>query len=415
MRRGTTDKMAETFSFRTGFVSAAADNDPTTVGTIAVIGATTVYGLAWLVVLLLPMLAVIQAIAASVGGARRTGLQGAIRTAYGLPCAVIVLLSVVIINVVTLAADIKAGSEGFALLSGLQYRFFVLPFVALVCLLLVTSSMRRITRILSYVSVLFICYAACAFCVRVNWWDVVGHIMVPHFEFSAKFVGGALALIGTTLTSYVYYWESIEVAERHAPPALLPRMKTDAALGMLITGTSFLFVLIATGATLGAHHVNVANPGDVAAAINPIAGPWAQLLFGIGLLASAAIAAPVIAGTTGYVVAQTFGWRGSLNMPPRQAKVFYAVIVTAVVFAGACSFTQLPTIALLYWASILGGIATPLTLTFVILIARNPVMMGMQTIGKRLEYAAWGVTGFAWLASASFIVLALTRSGALPS
>jgi Mn2+/Fe2+ NRAMP family transporter len=393
-----------------GFVSGASDNDPTTVATIAVVGATTGYGLAWLAVLILPMLAAVQAIAASIGAVCRTSIQGVIRREYGLGWAALTLIAVVAVNLMTLTADVEAGSESLALLSGVRYEYFVVPFAGFVGWLLVSKSYLKIERFLSFVPLLFLCYAASAIVARADWAAFGRAIVVPHFDFSGAFAAGALALAGTTLTSYVYMWESIEVAERRPALARVRSVQNDAVAGMLAAGVSFLFILAASAATLGKHHLPVQTAGEVAAALEPLAGRWASALFGIGLLASAVIAVPVLAGTTAYVVTQTFGWSGSLSLRWYGARRFYTVVLGSLALAAGLSFAGLSPIALLYWASIAGGLATPLTLFFAVRIARDRTIMGEHRIGGGLAAAGWITTAVSIALCAAFFV-SLMRPG----
>ncbi len=374
-----------------GFISAASDNDPTTVATLAVVGATTGYALTWLVVLLLPMLAVVQMIAGSIGAVTRTSLQGAIRSRYGVFWACVALVSVVAVNIFTLTADVEAGAVALTLLTGIAYQYFVLPFVALVGWLLISQRYSRVERILSLLPFIFLAYGASAIAAKADWGLVARAIVLPQFHLNALFIGGALALLGTTLTGYVYIWESVEVAERAPALSQLRSVRIDATLGMVFATLMFLFILVATGATLGREHSLVQTAADAALALKPLAGPWASALFGIGVLGSALLAVPVIAGTTGYVVAHTFGWRGGLNAPFRDARAFYAAIVAALAIAAVFSFAGVSPIALLYGASIAGGLATPITLYFAVRLARDEVTMGGHRIGPLLAGAGWVV------------------------
>jgi Mn2+/Fe2+ NRAMP family transporter len=392
-----------------GFVSGASDTDPTTVATIAVIGATTIYGLAWLVVLILPMLAAVQTIAASIGAVCRTSVQGAILRQFGIGWAAVALVAVVAVNLMTLTADVEAGSEALTLLSGVRYEFFVLPFVAIVGWLLVSKSYLRIERSLSFVPLVFVSYGASAVVARSDWGAFARGVLLPQFNFSSPYATGALALLGTTLTSYVYIWESIEVSERRPELSRLGPVKADAAVGMLAAGMSFLLVLVATGGTLGAHHLPIQTAADIAAALRPLAGPWAAALFGIGLLASAMLAVPILAATTAYVATQTLGWSGSLNLTFREAPAFYGVIFGSLAFAAGFSFAGLSPISLLYWASITGGLATPLTLFFAVRVASNPAIMGPHRIGPALAVAGWIATVLSGAACVAFFTSALLR------
>jgi Mn2+/Fe2+ NRAMP family transporter len=395
------------FVFGPGLVSGASASDPTTVASLAVVGATTAYGLAWLVILLLPMLATVQAIAAHVGAVAQSSLQEAIARTYGRVAGLLAAGAVVVIGVLTLAADVKAGAEGLTLLFGVSFYAFVIPIVVFSGWLLASNSYLRIERILASLSLIFLCYVASAIYARPDWGEVLQSIFAPHMRFSPVWMTGAVALLGTTLTSYEYYWESIEVAERRPALSQVRAFKLDAVLGMLVTGSSFFFILVATAATSGKHHLAIQTAADAAAALKPLAGSWDQALFGLGFLASAAIAIPVIAATNGYVVAQTFGANAGLGAPLARAKTFYAVIFGSLVVAAAFALTPIPTIALLYWVSVAAGIATPITLIYALLVARNRAAMAGCPIGLPLACAGWAVTVVVASAAVAFIVQTL--------
>ncbi|MGC1381891.1 MAG: divalent metal cation transporter [Candidatus Baltobacteraceae bacterium] len=369
------------------------------------VGATTVYGLTWLVVLLLPMLAVVQRIAASVGAASHLTLQQAIVRAYGRGAAIASLAAVVLVGLMTLGADVKAGAEALALISGLPLYAFVVPVAGIAGWLLATNSYLRIERILAAFTLIFLCYVGSAILARPDWGEVA-RSLIPHFEFSQPFVAGAIALLGTTMTSYTYFWESIEVAERKPAAAQLGAVKTDAVVGMLVAGSSFVFILIATAATAGKHHVVIQTAADAATALRPLAGPWDQLLFGVGLLASAAIAIPIIAATNGYAIAQTFGLQAGLGRKPSQAPLFYGVVFGSLLAGCAFAFVPVPTVSLLFWVSIAAGIATPITLALSLLVARNGDVMRGRPISARLACAGWAVTAIVVLAAAGFVFYA---------
>ncbi|HVR45444.1 MAG TPA: divalent metal cation transporter [Candidatus Binatia bacterium] len=387
-----------------GLVSGASANDPTTVGSIAAVGAATGYGMAWLVVVLLPMLALVQAIAASVATMSQMSLQQAILRTFGRGPAIIGAVAIVAVSLFTLVADVQAGAQALKLLSGVPFYYFVIPLAAVAYWLLATKSYLRIERILASLTLIFLCYVASAILARPDWGLVLRSICVPHFDLSPVFATGAIALLGTTLTSYVYFWESIEVAERRPAPSQLRAVNTDAVAGMLVAGSSFLFILIATAATSGAHRVPIQTAAEAATALRPLAGPLDQTLFGVGLLASAAIAIPVIAATNGYVVAQTFGWPAGLAQKPAEAKGFYRVIFGSLAIAAVFALLPIPTISLLYWVSVIAGLATPITLAFTMLVARDRNLMHGKPIGIALAGAGWLVTAVVTASALAFIV-----------
>lgn len=394
--------------FGPGLVSGASANDPTTVGTIAIVAAATGYSMGWLVALLLPMLAVVQAIAASVGAVSQMNLQQAIVRTFGRGPAVASVVGIVGVGLFTLAADVQAGAQALTLFCGLPFYYFVVPLVVGIGWMLATQSYLRIERILAAFTLIFLCYAGSAVLARPDWGEVLRDMVVPHFQLSPLFVTGAIALLGTTLTGYVYFWESIEVAERRPQPSQVRKISSDAVLGMLVAGSSFLFILIATGATLGRHHLALQTAADAAAALKPLAGRLDQIFFGAGLFASTAIAGPVIAATNGYVVAQTFGLPAGLRYRMHDAPAFYRIIFASLALAGVVAILPIPTIPFLYWASVAGGLATPITLVFTMLVAQNRTVMRGRPIGVPLACAGWAVTGIVTLSSIGFIVWALS-------
>ena len=361
--------------------------------------------LSWLVVLLLPMIVVVQTIAATIGAICPTSIQGAVRRHYGLTWALAALVAVVAVNLMTLTADLEAAAESLRLLTGVPRTYFVLPFAGVVAWLLVSRSYLRVERLLSYLPFIFVCYGISAVLAKPDWAKLVHSLVVPHFEFTFPVATGALALLGTTLTSYVYYWESIGVSKRRSSPSELRAVKADAAYGALAPGICFLFILVATAATLGTTHGRVDTATDAAVALKPLAGEWATALFAIGLLASAAIAVPVLAGTSAYVVTQTFGWRGSLDAPLSQARRFYGVLLGSLGVSAAFAFIGFSPIALLYWASVAGGLATPLTLWFLVAIAQNRAIMGENRIRGWLATSGWVVTAIVTASCAVFLAV----------
>lgn len=359
--------------------------------------------MAWLVVLLLPMLAVVQAIAASVAAVSHMSLQEAIRYSYGRSPAIVAALAIVVIGLLTLGADVQAGAEAVTLLTGVPFYYFVLPLVVILGWMLATQSYLKVERFLAWLTLIFLCYVASAVFARPDWGTVLRAIVVPHFESTPAYLAGAIALLGTTLTSYVYIWESIEVAERRPKQSQVRAFKADAVIGMLVAGSSFLFILVASAATLGGHHPAIRTAAEAAAALRPVAGGWDRSLFAIGLLASAMIAIPVIAATNGYVVAQTAGVRAGLTSKPRDARLFYVVIFATLASGAGLAMLPIPTISLLYWVSVAAGLATPITLALTMLVAQNPRTMRERPISGQLAVAGWTVTGLVTLSSFGFV------------
>jgi Mn2+/Fe2+ NRAMP family transporter len=398
-------------TFGAGIVAGASDNDPTTVATLAVIGSTTVYALGWLTLLIIPMLAVIQAVAAQVGTVSKKGLEDCVRDQYGRGWAVAALAAVLIVNILTLAADLEGGGAALAMLTHVHYLWWLVPLGALTLVVLIVGKYAAIERILRYVALLFLTYVGAAFLAHPNWHAVLVGSFVPHFDFRREMVSGALALLGTTLTAYAYVWETIEMGEEKPPLRRLGLVQVDAALGIVVAGLTFWFILIATGATLGVHHQHVDTADQAAQALAPIAGKYASIVFGVGLLGSALVAIPVIAGTCAYVAAEMFGWRHSLDAKFAAAPRFYAVLIACVVLAGGIGFAGVKPITLLYYSGIAGGIATPLTMALMLLVGRNHKIMHQLRIPPWLAAAGWCVFAVVSAATAVYLYQTVTGQG----
>ncbi len=391
-----------------GIVSGASDNDPTTVASLAVIGSTTVYGLSWLVLLIIPMLSVVQAISAQVGLETNTGLEEAVRKRYGKGWALLALVSVLIVNVITLAADLEGGGAALSLMVRLDYRWFVIPLAAGAGFMLILGNYRKIQRVLIYVPLVFLGYVAAAFLARPQWRDVLHSSLVPRFSFSGPMVAGAIALLGTTLTAYSYVWETIEMSEEAKPLSQLGLVQVDTTLGTIVAGASFWFILVATGATLGVHHKAVQTAQDAAGALTPFAGRWASLLFGVGLLASALIAIPVLGATSAYVVSEMFGWHRGIDKKFWRAKKFYMALVSVLIVGSGIALAGVSPIKLLFFSSIVGGLATPITLTMMMLIAGNRSAMKRKPLNALLLRSGWVVTLVVTAAAAIFLFQTFT-------
>jgi Mn2+/Fe2+ NRAMP family transporter len=385
-----------------GVISAASDNDPTTVASLAVIGSTTVFALGWLVLLVIPMLAVVQSISSHVGAISKRGLEDLVRERYGTIGAWIVLIAVLVVNVLTLAADLEGGGAALHLLTGITYLWWIVPLAAGSTALLIFGSYARVERVLVFVPLAFLTYAVAAFLAHPDWRLVLLDSFIPHLSGSKDFIDGAIALLGTTLTAYAYVWQGIEISQERPPLRRLGLVQIDATIGAVAAGITFWFIVIATGATLGVHHRAVQTAGEAARALAPLAGNFSTVLFGIGLLGSALLAVPVLIATSAYVAAELFRWVGRLDAKFFQAKRFYVTMLVVAGIACGIAFIGIAPIRLLFASSIVGGIATPITLTYMLLAATNEQAMQGRPLPRWLRVAGWATTGIVTAACLAF-------------
>ncbi|HEU5424008.1 MAG TPA: divalent metal cation transporter, partial [Nitrolancea sp.] len=284
------------------------------------------------------------------------------------------------------------GAAALSLLFGLNWRWFVLPFGLAMVLLLLFGSYRAISRVLEFILLVFVAYIVSAFLAHPDWGQVLAHTLIPHIRFQHAYIEGMLAMLGTTLTSYAYVWESIEESEERLPIRELGLARADAGFGTFFAVAIFWFILISTGATLGVSHQPVTTAAQAARALEPAAGALASDIFAVGLLASAVLAVPVLSATTAYMLGEEFGWRRGLSEPVRRARRFYIAVGGAILFAVAVAFAGVSPIRLLYISSIAGGIGTPISLAFLLLVARDTRVMQSHPIGPVLTGIGWAAT-----------------------
>jgi Mn2+/Fe2+ NRAMP family transporter len=377
-------------------VSAASDNDPTNVGTAAVVGAQTAYQLSWVALLVGPLLGVVMTIAAQVGAVAHDDLQSLTLRRYGRGVSAVLLVSVVAVNLVTIAADLQAGAAGLGLLAGVSSRWLVLPLGAALAALLLIGKYEQVVAVLRYLLLGFAAFGAAAILAHPDWPHVLRASLVPALSLSRDEVAGGLALLGTTLTSYVYVWETVargvEEPREGAPGGSgLGRARLGAVIGAVFTAVTLWFMLIASAATLGQHHEPVDSAQQAAGALRPLAGPLAARLFAAGLVTSAVVALPVLLATTAHVVGVHFGWRRGLSERISRARGFYGVLVASTGLALAVTLARIPVIGMLVAASVIGGFGTPIGLVLLIRLARDPQIMGNQVISRRLAVAGGAV------------------------
>jgi Mn2+/Fe2+ NRAMP family transporter len=377
-------------------LTAASDNDPTNVGTAALVGAQTGYQLSWIALLVAPLLGVVLVIAAQVGLAARSDLQSLVLKRYGRRVARVLLVSVVLVNLVTIAADLQAGAAGIGLLAGVGSSWFVLPLGLVLVGLLLIGKYDEVVAVLRYLLIGFLGFGAAAVLANPDWFHVLKGSLVPTLSLQPHVLAGALALLGTTLTTYVYLWETIargveEPRDSSAGDKGLVQARVGAIVGAISTAVILWFMLVTSAATLGQHHQTVATAQDAARELRPLAGSLAAYLFAAGLITSAVVALPVLMATTAYVVGAEFDWRSGLSERVSHARGFYAVLVGSIGLGVAVDLAGVPLVGMLVAASVIGGLGTPIGLVLLVCLARDPQVMHSQPISARLALAGWTV------------------------
>ena len=401
-----------------GLVTGAADDDPSGVGTYSQVGAQFGFGLSWTLFFGYPLLASIQAICARIGATTGKGIAQNLRQHYSPWLLRVVVLLLLVANVINLGADLGAMGAVLALVIPGPVLLYTAGFALLSVLLEVFLSYAQYARILKWATLSLFAYVGVLFVVDVPWDQALRGVLIPSFTFDRDHAMALVAIFGTTISPYLFFWQAGQEVEeqhrRHVKPLYishrragieLKRIRTDTLVGMGFSHLVALFIVIATAATLHANGIReIESAAQAADALRPIAGDFAFALFAIGIIGTGLLAIPVLAGSAAYAVSEAFGWTEGLDRKPREAKAFYGAIVAAVLGGLALNLAQVDPMKALYWAAVVNGLLAPPLMVVTMLIARNRKVMGKYRIGGRLEIGGWISTLVMWVVAGVFLL-----------
>jgi Mn2+/Fe2+ NRAMP family transporter len=373
-----------------GIVTGAADDDPSGIGTYTSVGATAGYGFLWSALWLLPFAFAVQEACARLALVTGKGLAAIIKTRMPRSVLVLAVLLVAVANTVNIAANLSIMSAALGLLVPIEQWAGVLLFAIILGVTEIVIPYHRYAKVLRWLCLSLLAYVAVLFVAQVDWQQVALSTLIPSFDFSRLSFELLIALAGTTISPYLFFWQAAEEVEenkgikmRRVRLSNLQAMRGDVFAGMF-TGVFIMFAIMATSAaTLNAQGLTqVASAADAALALKPIAGEWASLLFLLGILGVGMLSIPVLAGATAYAVAETFGWRESLELKPRQAKAFYGVIVVSMLVALLLNLAGIEPVHFLILAATLNGLSAPILMVIVWFLARDKNLLGEWASGR---------------------------------
>jgi Mn2+/Fe2+ NRAMP family transporter len=373
-----------------GIVTGAADDDPSGIGTYTSVGATAGYGFLWSALWLLPFAYAVQESCARLALVTGQGLASIIKTRMPRWVLVIAVLLVATANTVNIAANLSIMSAALGLLVPIEQWAGVLMFAIVLGVTEIAIPYHRYAKVLRWLCLSLLAYVAVLFVAQVDWQQVAISTLIPNFDFSRLSFELLIALAGTTISPYLFFWQAAEEVEenkgikmRRVRLSNLQAMRGDVFAGMF-TGVFIMFSIMATSAaTLNAQGITeVSSAADAALALKPIAGEWASLLFLLGILGVGMLSIPVLAGATAYAVAETFGWRESLELKPMQAKAFYGVIVVSMLVALLLNLAGIEPVHFLILAATLNGLSAPILMVIIWLLARDKNLLGEWASGR---------------------------------
>jgi NRAMP (natural resistance-associated macrophage protein)-like metal ion transporter len=387
-----------------GLITGASDDDPSGIATYSQAGAQFGFAMCWVMLFTFPLMAAIQEISARIGRVTGHGIAGNIRIHYSKPLLRGIVGLLLIANIINLGADLGAMGEAVALLVGGPARLYVVGF-AIGCAALETfSRYERYVVLLKWASVFLLAYVATALVVPVPWGEVVRYSLIPTLRLDTDYVVAIVAVLGTTITPYCFFWQSSQEAEDeridpHAKALLdapeqakvqIGRIRLDTYAGMGYSNLISLFIIITTAATLHAHGItNIQTSAQAAEALRPIAGPFAFVLFAAGIVGVGLLAIPVLAGSCAYALGEALDWPTGLDRLPLDARAFYGTIIVSTLIGVMINFVGLDPVKALFWAAVINGvIAVPLMVVMMVM-ATAPKVMGQFTLSRGLCAMGW--------------------------
>jgi len=381
-----------------GVITGGADNDPAGIATYSIVGATAGFAMNWLLLISTPMLIVIQQMSAKVANVTKADLATLLKTTYGARVATPAVLLMVIANVITMGADLLAMGAAMELVTGVRFIYWVVPMAALMAYLTIFLDYKVFSRYLLWLVAVFGAYIVAAVIARPDWGDVVRSTFLPQVKLSPNFLMGAVGLLGTTITPYLFFWQAAgEVEERRGVQGMELR-NIDITAGMVWSNLIAFFIVVATGTVLYTHHAEIHTAADAARALQPVAGPYATLLFSVGVIGAGLLAIPVLAASAAFGVAGLVGWRRGLGRHPQNAPQFYVVIGLSFLVAIQLAVSAVDPIKALFYSQVLDGVIAPVLIVLMLMLTSNRKLMGEFANGLATRIIGWAAVAVIVLA-----------------
>ena len=377
-----------------GLITGAADDDPSGIGTYSQVGAAFGFSLLWSSFAALPLAIAVQEATARLGLFSGKGLAALIRQEFPRWVLYVALMLVVGANSFNIGADLGSMAAATRLLVPIPQVVLVIAFGVAMAVIEIVVPYHRYSKVLRWLCVSLLSYIAVLFIVDIAWSDVWGGVFTPEMSFNKMTIAALIALFGTTISPYLFFWQTSEEVEELKEGgttsgndgdsgAHLRAMRGDVIAGMS-SGVLVMFaIMVTSAATLGdAGITTVATAEQAAMALEPLAGSAAKYLFALGIVGTGLLAVPVLAGSTSYALAETFGWREGLSLKMSQARAFYVVIAGSMFVGMAMNVAGLDPVRALYWSAILNGLAAPPLIAMIWVLARRKSVLGDHASGR---------------------------------
>ena len=400
-----------------GIVTGAADDDPSGIATYSQAGAQFGYGLLWTLVLTYPLMSAVQLVSAHIGRVTGAGLASNLRQA--LPTRLVAGLIAILVaaNMINIGADLAAMGAATKLVAGGSQRLLVIGYALLCVVLQLFVPYRQYARLLKWLTLSLFAYVGVVLLVQIDWPDALLGLVWPR-ELGGAALLAIVAVFGTTISPYLFFWQSAQEAEELATTGTRPirrsprsaprqyrRMRFDTLLGMAFSNLVAVAIMLATAATLHRQGVTqIDTAAQAAEALRPVAGEFAFALFAVGIIGTGLLAVPVLAGSAAFAVAEIFGWKEGLEYKPQQAAGFYSIVVLATAMGILIDWSNLDPMKALFWSAVLNGLAAVPIMAAMMVVASRRKVMGKFVERRGLLFFGWAATAVMAAASAAMLV-----------
>ncbi|MEH2511780.1 NRAMP (natural resistance-associated macrophage protein)-like metal ion transporter [Nitrobacteraceae bacterium AZCC 1564] len=391
-----------------GLITGASDDDPSGIGTYSQAGAQLGYGIGWTMLLTFPLMVAIQEISARVGRVTGHGIAGNVCRFYPAWLLNVIVSLLFIANTINIGADLAAMGDALKLLIGGPGFLYVVLFGVTSVSAQIFLDYKRYTAVLKWLTLSLFAYVAALAVTKVAWGDAIKGIVIPQVQWNSTFLTTLVAILGTTISPYLFFWQASEEAEdqridttkkplakkHRGARKEFHRIRADTITGMAFSNLIAVSIIITVSATLHATgKTDIETSAQAAEALRPIAGVFAEFIFAIGIIGTGLLAIPVLAGSAAYAIGEGRRWPVGLARKPRDAAAFYSVLALSASIGIALNFTPISPISALYWSAVINGVlAVPVTILLMTLSRRHDVMSTF-VVGGVLRWLGWISTG----------------------
>ncbi|RJO61902.1 divalent metal cation transporter [candidate division WS5 bacterium] len=372
-----------------GIITGAADDDPSGIGTYSTVGSRFGLGLSWMALYLLPMMTAVQETCARIGIVTGKGLAGSLKKKFGNPTVFILVFLLIVANTINIGADIGAVAASIRMITGINFYLAAILFTSIIILLEVFVKYHQYAKILRWLVLSLAAYLITGIIIQPDWGEVLRSLAVPKIEFNTEYILAIVAVLGTTISPYLFFWQSSQEVEEKKDDGTLSdhrsaiineeihEMRKDVVSGMSIANLVFLFIVITTAFVLFKNGItNIETAEQAASALEPFAGQFAAHIFTLGIIGTGILAIPVLAGASAYAISEVLKWREGLSLKFGRAHGFYGIIILSTFVGLLMNLIGINPITALYYAAVINGLVASVLLVFIFKIGSDKEIMG---------------------------------------